>query len=673
MSDFHMKYYRVLHRFATGEIRKLIITVPPQHGKSEGSTRLLPAFIFGLNPDCKMAIASYSDTFAKRFNRDIQRIIDNPTYRKLFPDTRLNEKNIVTIATAPLRNSSDFEIVNRLGSLKAVGRGGSLTGNPVDIMILDDLYSNAMEGNSPTVREAVWEWYTSVVKTRLHNSSQELIVFTRWNEDDLIGRIEQKERVIELNSFDQIDPAYDGWYKLNFEAIKESEPTELDQREIGAPLWPDRHSLKLLGEKRALDRHQFDCMYQGHPASKEGALYGDDFQTYTTLPETIKKANYTDTADVGADKLCSICYEVSTDGLVYITDVLYTSEPMEITEPATAQMLLRNGTKEAYIESNNGGRGFARTVQVLAPPVAVEWFHQRGGKESRILTNAATVLQMVRMPVDWKLRWPQFAGDLITYKRMFQANPHDDAADTVTGIVEREADVATQFNRIYQFKEDMMTMRMYNIYGLNPGAMAPTGIVHVGFGGDYTVNIRELCYARGLGTDDIFVECQKIIDMHTASLKRIMACLKPGQDQHLAPMQLVPHILIDGKNSELIGEIDRQFNYRVRYGQCVKDVNLVIVTPRGGETKEQSIEAIRVLKQVVDPDSVNYVNEASKYRYNTTNSNAERIPVGNDSLLEAARMALSYVVGSVFKSQPRALTFDLTRQQIYDQFKHLTI
>ena len=437
MSDFHIKYYRVLHRFAVGQIKKLIVTVPPQHGKSEGSTRLLPAFLLGLNPDLKIAIASYSDTFAKRFNRDVQRIIDSPVYGELFPETRLNAKRIVTVTAAPLRNSSDFEIVGHLGSLKAVGRGGGLTGNPVDVIILDDLYSNAMEGNSPTVRDAVWEWYTSVVKTRLHNNSRELIVFTRWHEDDLIGRLEQKEKVVELRSLDDIEADFDGWYKLNFEAIKESEPTDIDKRPIGAPLWPERHSLKLLNEKRALDRHGFDCMYQGHPSSKEGLLYGDNFQTYTTLPETNKKGNYTDTADTGTDYLCSVCYEVGTDGYIYVVDVLYTRENMDVTEDATIQMLNRNKTRVAYVESNNGGRGFARVLS-KATMTRVEWFNQHQNKESRILTNSATVLKYVRLPADWKLRWPEFHGDLISFKRLFRANRNDDAPDVLTGIVEKE-------------------------------------------------------------------------------------------------------------------------------------------------------------------------------------------------------------------------------------------
>ena len=237
--------------------------------------------------------------------------------------------------------------------------------------------------------------------------------------------------------------------KLNFEAIKESEPTEIDPRRYGAPLWPERHSLESLEQRRALDPFRFDCMYQGHPSSKEGLLYGDNFKTYDTptgSDEIIRKANYTDTADTGTDYLCSICYDVLKGGQINITDVLYTQAPMEETEPATAQMLLRNGTRAALIESNNGGRGFARNVQRKATAVHVEWFHQSGNKESRILTNSATVLQNIRFPEGWRLRWPELYAHLTTYKRLFKANKNDDAPDALTGIVEKE--IINKNNRI---------------------------------------------------------------------------------------------------------------------------------------------------------------------------------------------------------------------------------
>ena len=441
-TPFHLVYYKILNAFAHGRIKRLIVSIPPQHGKSEGSTRLLLAYLLGINPDLKIAVASYSDRFARKFNRDIQRNIDDPRFYLLFPETTLSGTPMAEDSAGWVRTAGEFEIVGHKGSLTAVGRSGGLTGQPVDILVLDDLYKNAAEANSPLIRDAVWDWYLSVAETRLHNDSQELIVFTRWHEDDLIGRIEKAENVVELTSLKQLaghDP--DTWLKVNFEAIKESAPTELDPRKQGEALWPERHNLKKLLRSRALDPVAFDCTYQGHPATKEGLLYSDGFQTYDVLSgpdQIVKKANYTDTADMGNDYLCSVCYEVGRDGFAYVTDVLFTQAPMEETEPATAQMLLRNDTRIAYIESNNGGRGFARAVKKLAPSVRVEWFHQSGNKESRILTNSASVLNNIKFPSDWSLRWPSFYFMLTTYKRAFKANRSDDAPDTLTGIVEKE-------------------------------------------------------------------------------------------------------------------------------------------------------------------------------------------------------------------------------------------
>lgn len=439
LTSMHITYYTILEAFARGMVRRLIISMPPQHGKSEGSTRLLPAYLLGINPDLRIAVASYSDTFAKKFNREIQRIIDTPEYQSIFPDTTLKRSNVVSVASNHLRNASEFEIVGHAGGLKVVGRGGGLTGNRVDVMILDDLYKDAMEGNSPTIRDAVYEWYTSVVRTRQHNNSQELIVFTRWHEEDLIGEILQREPSVEIKSLTDLRgiPSRT-WAYLNFEAIKESEPTDIDPRQPGEPLWAERHSLEALNERRAFDPHTFEALYQGHPTSKFGLLYGA-WQTYSELPkEIVRYANYTDTADTGDDYLCSICYAVGKDGNCYVTDVLFTKEPMEETEQAVSMMLQRNNTRVAYIESNNGGRSFARNIQRLTPRVKVEWFHQSANKESRILSNSATVQHNIFFPADWALRFPDFCHHLTTFRRTFKANAHDDGADALTGIVERE-------------------------------------------------------------------------------------------------------------------------------------------------------------------------------------------------------------------------------------------
>ena len=439
IQPFHKVYYKTLEAFARGDIRRLIITMPPQHGKSVGATTLLPAYMLGLDPDIRIAIASYSGSLASKFNRRVQRILDSEEYGNIFPNTTIKR------GTKPanyVRTADEVEIIGHDGVLLSVGREGSLTGNRVDCFILDDLYKDAMEANSPIVRENCWEWYTSVVRTRMHNASRELIVFTRWHEEDLIGTIINKEPWREFRSFDDLASLdKNEWLYLNFEAIKSSAPSEIDPRQIGEALWEERHSAELLEQKRKLDSLRFECMYQGHPSSREGLLYGDSFIEYSTPPrDIVKYANYTDTADTGDDYLCSICYTVDTDGIIYIVDVVYSREPMEVTELKVAEMLSQNKTRIAFIESNNGGRGFARAIQRYVPTTKVEWFHQGANKEARILSHSATALHLLRFPIGWKQRWFELYSHLTTYRRIFHSNRWHDAADVITGIVEKESD-----------------------------------------------------------------------------------------------------------------------------------------------------------------------------------------------------------------------------------------
>ena len=438
LKQFHSSYYRLLEAFAEGRVKKLIITMPPQHGKSVGASTLLPAYMLGLNPDLRIAIASYSASLASKFNRRVQRILESEEYSEIFPETTIKRGNK---NCSYIRTADEVEIIGHHGSLISVGREGSLTGNRVDCFILDDLYKDAMEANSPIIRENCREWYTSVVRTRMHNASQEIMVFTRWHEHDLIGTIRSCERVIDLKEWSELTTVPDDtWVALNFEALKTGAATEIDPREVGTALWEEQHSAALLASKRRLDPQKFECLYQGNPSTPEGLLYGNNFITYTELPrDIVRYGNYTDTADMGDDYLCSICYAVDSDGVIYITDCTYSREPMEVTEQLVSQMINNSTTRFATIESNNGGRGFARVVQRLCPRVKVEWFHQSGNKEARILSNSATVIHSIRMPQGWNMRWNELYNHLTTYRRLYSANRWHDAADVLTGIVEQQS------------------------------------------------------------------------------------------------------------------------------------------------------------------------------------------------------------------------------------------
>lgn len=465
MTPYHRAYYRILDAFAKRKIKNLIIQAPPQHGKSQGSSRFLPAFMLGLNPDAKIVICSYAATIAKDFNRDVQRLIDNDDYRKIFPETYLNGSNVVTVANNFLRNSDVFEIVGHQGSLRVVGRGGSLTSKTVDVMILDDLYKDALEANSPVVRASAWDWYTKVVLSRLHNDSQMLIVFTRWHPEDIIGKIIESGKVIYPETWADFDniPA-NAWMLVNFEAIKTGMPTDIDERENGEVLWPERHSLERLEAQRAIDPVGFECLYQGNPGSAEGKLY-QPFKTWiekTDWGAYIRSGCYIDVADEGDDFLFAATYDVYRSEnqifnehtkrfepllFVLITDIVYTDESTDVTTVTVPRMINANNVQKVWVESNNGGSQFEKVIKKKVRALTVP-FYQGENKEARIVTNAPFVNQHIVFPFGWEERYPKFYAHLSGFLRKFEANKHDDDADGLTGIYEKE--IASGNLRPYQ-------------------------------------------------------------------------------------------------------------------------------------------------------------------------------------------------------------------------------
>ena len=251
--------------------------MPPQHGKSQLTTRLFPAYQLGKDPNKKIVIASYNATLATRFNRDIQRVIDDIKYHDIFPETILNESNVVTVSESFLRNSEIFEIVGHKGFLKAVGRGGALTGTPVDIGIIDDPIKDRAEAMSEVIREGLWSWYQDVFETRLHNDSQQLLIQTRWHEDDLAGKLLRRDS---------------DWDVIVLEAIKETEKN-YDPREFGEVLWGSKHSLERIQKVKETSPITFNSLYQQSPKNVDdmGLLWNRDIIDrfrIKVLPENLK-------------------------------------------------------------------------------------------------------------------------------------------------------------------------------------------------------------------------------------------------------------------------------------------------------------------------------------------------------------------------------------------------
>ena len=435
-APFHLAYYEVLTRFAMGEIKKLMITMPPQHGKSEGATRRLPAFVLGQDPDKRIAIVSYNAIKARKFNRELQRIMDDDRYYELFPQTLLagqaSYQEQGRRSRNYARNSDECEIVGYQGSFKTIGVGGSLTGEPVDMLIMDDLYKDASSAWSPVIRQNVADWYDTVASTRLHNDSQQLLVFTRWHMEDLAGRLLEQEGV-----YDPIENPQ-GWLLVSFPAIQNRPPSEQDPRAEGEPLWPERHSLEKLLEIKGRSPTVFESLYQQNPQPSQGLMY-EEFTCYTDLPSRSYSVAYIDAADSGADYLCALFYKEAEDGN-YITDVLYTKDPMEVTETTLTYMLQQHQVERCHIESNNGGNLFVSNLQQRSWDTGNRLtrfnpFHQNQNKTARIFAASASVQKLIKMPLDWKKRFPKFARDLTGYLRV-GTNAHDDAPDALTGSIE---------------------------------------------------------------------------------------------------------------------------------------------------------------------------------------------------------------------------------------------
>lgn len=302
--NWHHKYLcEKLNKFANGEIKRMMVFMPPQHGKSELTSRRLVSYMLGRNPNLRIGLCAYNATFASKFNRQIQRIVTDPLYIDVFPDTKINEKNVKTDAhNNYLRNSEEFEIVGYNGSLISVGVGGGISGNPVDIALIDDPIKGAEEAGSQTYREKLWEWYTSELETRLNNNSQVLVTLTRWNIDDLAGRILEYSK----------DEYAQDWEIVVFPRIKIDNSNPDDPREIGEVLWSEIHSLEAALEARMKNPVKFEALQQQNPKVMES---GNEFYKGFNETSHIKSCKY--------DSNISLHISLDENVHPYITGTVY--------------------------------------------------------------------------------------------------------------------------------------------------------------------------------------------------------------------------------------------------------------------------------------------------------------------------------------------------------------
>lgn len=413
-----------LQDFLTSDDEVLILNLPPRHGKSRTVGNLVE-WLFGKDITAKIMTGSYNETLSTMISKNVRNTIQ---------EVKADKNKIVFSDIFPGVAIKQGDGAMNLWSLEggynnylATSPGGTATGFGCSLMIIDDLIKNKEEAYNANVLEKHWEWYTQTMLSRLEEGGKIIIIMTRWASEDLAGRAVEH-------------------YKEEGKKVKHIKMKAV--QEDGSMLCEEILSYKSYKSKaRAMGAEIASANYQQEPLDLKGKLYSN-LKTYKQLPTDVNNKllftaykNYTDTADTGEDYLCSICYGVYNKE-AYILDVLYTKEPMEITEPATAKMLIENNIKDADIESNNGGRGFARAVErhllekYNSNRCKIKWFHQTQNKTARILSNATWGMEHVYFPVNWADRWPEFYRAITTYQKEGK-NAHDDGPDVLSGIAEK--------------------------------------------------------------------------------------------------------------------------------------------------------------------------------------------------------------------------------------------
>ncbi len=397
----------------------LVINEPPRHGKSRTGQSLVE-WVLGKDKTQKVMTGSYNETLSTTFAKGVRNTIQEVkadekriVYTDIFPDTCIKRGD---------GSMNLWSLEGGYNNYLATSPTGTATGFGATLIIIDDLIKNSLEANNANVKEQHWSWFTDTMLSRLEEGGKIIIIMTRWATDDLAGKA--------LEHFASIGMKV---RHINMKAVQDD----------GTMLCDEILSFKsAMQKKKTMGADIFSANYQQECIDIKGRLYSS-FKTYRgELPLFKSIKNYTDTADEGDDYLCSIVYGQTFADEAYVLDIIYTKEPMEITEPAVAKQLFDCKVNDADIESNNGGRGFGRSVERILRDVyhsnrtIINMFTQHKNKKARIISNATWVMNHVYYPEDWRNRFPEYAESMEKYQREGK-NAHDDAQDATTGIAEK--------------------------------------------------------------------------------------------------------------------------------------------------------------------------------------------------------------------------------------------
>ena len=394
-----------LEAVARGEIKRLMIMMPPRHGKSELASRRFPAWYLGKYPTKQIIAASYSSDLAGDFGREVRNIVADPEYRNVFP--------LVSLA-------QDSKAANRWhtsegGMYVAAGVGTAITGRGADILLIDDPFKDRASADSEVSRNNVWDWYTSTAYTRLMPGGAVVVINTRWHDDDLSGRLIEAQAT-----------GGDQWDILCMPAINDE----------GHALWAEWYPMSRLQEiQSVLPPRDWNSLYQQNPIPDEGDYFKSDwFAMYDQPPRNLKiygASDYAVTPD-GGDYTEHGIIGVDASSNVYVLDWWRGKTTADVWIDAKADLIIKHNPSCWFGEAGVIRRAvepfMMRRLQEREAYCRIEWMPSITGKEHRAQSfQAMASMGKVFMPKN--ARWlPELMAQLLR----FPAAKHDDGVDVLS-------------------------------------------------------------------------------------------------------------------------------------------------------------------------------------------------------------------------------------------------
>ena len=404
-----------LERIASGELKRLIVNMPPRHSKSEFASYLMPSWFLGRNPKLKIIQATMNTELAVRFGRKVRDLIADPIYREIFPNTDLK----------PDSQAAGRWETSAGGEYFAAGVGAAMTGRGADLLIIDDPHSE-QDALSPSAYDNAWEWYTSGPRQRLQPGGTIIIVQTRWSKKDITGR---------LLAAQQKDIMADQWEVVEFPAIMPS----------GEPLWPEFWKKEeLLKVKASLSVGKWNAQWQQNPTSEETAMVKrewwqawehDDIPDLDYVIQSYDTAySKKETADYSAITTWGVFQPYGNgDQHLILMDAkkgrwnfpelkTIAQEEAEYWEP---ELML--------IEAKASGTPLADEMRLLNLPVATfSPGRKRGGGGMDKTTRMHIVSPIFESGKVWYPEGEKFADEVIEEVASFPNGEHDDFCDSMT-------------------------------------------------------------------------------------------------------------------------------------------------------------------------------------------------------------------------------------------------